>query len=174
MAKGEKQAIISVADKDNLVELMDGLDPEWEMYGTKGTQDTYYEASGVWIPSLAEFVADELGMEVEDKEVIAKKVSEIMLVKKSIQLACLNLRQPRFEQVDESGRRVISLDIGGMNMIATAGNTGALVLTNPAEYQEALAVINSGQAIGQDFYHRFQRTANNHIADHVSAANNLR
>jgi AICAR transformylase/IMP cyclohydrolase PurH len=173
MIRGEKRAIISVANKEGLVEFMDGLESEWEMYGTKGTQEEYYDGSGIWIQSLSDLVAEELGVEIPDREVVAKRVSEIMLVKNSVQLACLNLRAPRLEPLDETGRNVISLDDGGISMITSAGNSGALVVTHPETYGAVLTKLKSGGQIAQEFYQTYQMMANEHIEDHLVMANSL-
>lgn len=158
-------AIFSVHNKTELTPFMKFLaECDWELYATSGTQKTYLEATGKSIQSLH----DALGtVPHPDRERTALRVSDMLRTYNLIDLACINLRPPRLEGT------TISLDVGGMAMIGSAGNSGAMVVTNPDSYQEVMSCIRTSKTPSADFRYNLQLQANQHIADHVLQANNL-
>lgn len=170
MARG----IVSVYDKTDLIPFMEAFAREgWDFFATSGTQKLYSEKTEYRIPSLADLVARETGVEETNREAVAQQVSGMMLVHKNVKLACINLRPPRLEALEETERTVVSLDVGGIAMITAAGNAGAVVVTSPNSYDQAFSELCSRYKPTQAFLLQQQVQANQHIAEHLAAANAL-
>jgi phosphoribosylaminoimidazolecarboxamide formyltransferase/IMP cyclohydrolase len=167
-------AVVSVYNKTDLIPFMQGLaNNGWQLFATAGTQKAYSEATHAAIPSLSDLITTETGTEQIEREVVAQHMSGLMLVNKTVQLACVNLRPPRLEASGESNRMAISLDVGGIAMITAASNSGALVLTNPEKYETVLSHVTSDAPNDQELRYKLQIDANAHIVEHLNTANSL-
>lgn len=137
----KKNAVISVNDKTNAPELIDGLLAlNWQPFVTEGTAKKYFAVTGIQLPSLAELVTEVFGGEQQlEREGVAQAVASILL-QQEVGLVCVNLR-PSGLLYDMS---TLKRDIGGVAMLTAALESGAIPLTHPDQYESVIQQLRSG------------------------------
>lgn len=143
MSTINKKALISVADKEGIVELAQGLDSlGFEMIATSGTQKLLQE-KGIKTINIAEYTG---GSESERVKTLSQKIATEILETGEIGLVVCNL-YPFFLQEDKSLDEMVEfIDIGGVTLIRAAAKNFKKVgvLFDPQQYDAARAALTNG------------------------------
>ncbi|MDR2521838.1 MAG: bifunctional phosphoribosylaminoimidazolecarboxamide formyltransferase/IMP cyclohydrolase [Spirochaetaceae bacterium] len=164
MPAGKKKALISVYDKENIMEFARFLQGAgWEIISTGGTA-AFLRGGGVEVTDAGELTGFPECLDGRVKTLhpaihaglLARRDSAAHLQTLDargmplIDLVCVNL-YPFFEKARAAGPFAETLefiDIGGPAMLRSAAKNfaGVLALTSPADYPRAMAEITSGQS----------------------------
>lgn len=172
MSEIEKRAVVSVYDKTDMECLIHELAVRrWQIYGSQGTADVCNTETQKPVTLTSELVGMAAANDSEAREKVARKVSRLMVARKSIQLACLNLRPARLDTA--SGASAIDFDEGGFFMIASAIKSGALVVTNPRRYDDLLEQLDRPNGVQPVFRQQLQRDTSDHLTNYFINASGL-
>jgi AICAR transformylase/IMP cyclohydrolase PurH len=166
MVNGEKRAVISVYQKDGIVDFMSGLEEaDWELFATSGTAKLYTGKTGLQVASLHDLVTEQVGPHNIHRELVAKEISRLIVRRQVAKIVCVNLRPPRFD----TGLSAEEMwDQGGLTMIAAGRVAGAVVVTNPAQYEAVLDEVTHSSEIHPDFINWLHDEANDHVVEHLT------
>lgn len=152
-------AIFSIYNTEGLAPFMEGLaEQSWDMYGNDSTQKVYKDHTGRDLPSLGKFVEKQFNLSLTDEDYIYHNVAAALLMKKTVSLACINLRPIQ--------QKVIT-DFNGLSLLYTARHYPP-VITNPDSYSEVLEVIKSGSMWETQLLAKLDKQKEEHINQHYA------
>lgn len=162
MSTINKKALISVADKNGIVELAQGLSSMgFQMIATSGTQKLLKE-KGISTINIAEYTG---GSESERVKTLSQKIATEILESGEIGLVVCNL-YPFFLQKNKSLDEMIEfIDIGGVTLIRAAAKNYKKVgvLFDPRQYEGVLATL-ADNALDEESRLQLARKAFDYIA----------
>ncbi len=139
----KKKALISVADKERIIELAQPLkDLHFEIIATSGTQKLLKE-NGIESVNIADYTG---GTESERVKTLSQRIATEILETGEIGLVVCNL-YPFFAQKDRSLDEMIEfIDIGGVTLIRAAAKNFKKVgvIFDPQTYDEVIEKLRKG------------------------------
>ena len=157
-----KKALISVANKDGIVEFAQSLkDLGFAIIATGGTQKLLKE-NGIEAIKIDDYTG---GSESERVKTLSQKIAKEILESGEIGLVVCNL-YPFFAQKDKSLDEMIEfIDIGGVTLIRAAAKNYKKVgvAYDPAQYSEITQALKE-KAFAEDVRLRFAKKAFDYIA----------